>query len=181
MKFVHDSTRPTYLSFLLYREWGRTKCPPDMPVEMQRVNAALGLAGEAAELMSVVRKTFPLDIPQIIDESGDVAFYACWLMDACGSWFPDDDLVRFQMLTVADFRGQDIEAVIQFGRAVEKVKKEAFHGTPGNPTLEIYLGLIAVHRLLKACGSCLSQAILNNIEKLDARYPDGYRDGGGIR
>lgn len=182
LDFVHDETRPTYLCFDLYRSWVRSKVPPDIPIEARMIEAALGLMERTSYLIHVVRRSEPLDVPGILDVSGDIIYHAIGMMDSCSVSFPDPDVVRFERIAVADFRNQDILAVIQFGKAVGFVKDFVFHGCLLDEGLGAYVqqGMLAIHRLLITCGYRISTAMLNTIEKEDRIHLNSTRSRNGI-
>ena len=70
------------------------------------------------------------------------------------------------------------------GEIAERVKKHLGHGLPlGLPELTLELGdalwyLAAICQILDLS---LEDVAVKNIEKLQARYPDGFVEGGGIR
>lgn len=53
------------------------------------LHAAVGIAGEAGELLDAIKKTWiygkPLDRENLIEECGDALFYISALLDNCGS------------------------------------------------------------------------------------------------
>jgi NTP pyrophosphatase (non-canonical NTP hydrolase) len=52
------------------------------------VHAAMGIAGEAGEVVDAVKKTWvygkPLDTENVLEECGDVLFYVTALLHECG-------------------------------------------------------------------------------------------------
>lgn len=71
----------------------RTKSPTPgdrsfSPAEQQMLNAALGLSGEAGELVDYLKKGFfhghEIDPVKIADETGDLLWYIAYLLDAVG-------------------------------------------------------------------------------------------------
>ena len=70
------------------------------------------------------------------------------------------------------------------GELVEPIKKHLYHGRSldtDNLVKEAGDVLWYLHGLLIECGSSLGQALSGNVDKLMARYPNGFVDGGGIR
>lgn len=70
------------------------------------------------------------------------------------------------------------------GEVLECVKKEYFHGKDPNPDkLKDELGdvLYYIARLADEYGLPLSEIMEHNYRKLNARYPDGFVNGGGNR
>ena len=70
------------------------------------------------------------------------------------------------------------------GEVVELIKKNAFHGKPlsiQDLTKELGDVLWYVSNVAAAVGIDLQEVAEKNIEKLAARYPQGFKEGGGIR
>lgn len=70
------------------------------------------------------------------------------------------------------------------GELIEPLKKHLYHGKPlDKEALVKEAGdvLWYLHGLLIECDSSLNLALYGNIEKLRARYPKGFKEGGGIR
>ena len=55
----------------------------DLSIEEQMKNASMGLAGEAGEVVDIIKKYayqgHELEVEELIDELGDVIYYLCWL------------------------------------------------------------------------------------------------------
>ena len=55
----------------------------DLSVDEQMKNASMGLAGEAGEVVDIIKKYayqgHELEVEELIDELGDVMYYLCWL------------------------------------------------------------------------------------------------------
>ena len=64
-------------------------CRNDLPKEERIKNALFGLNGEAGEVIDLFKKHFyqghELDINHVIEELGDVLYYACWLLNELDS------------------------------------------------------------------------------------------------
>lgn len=70
------------------------------------------------------------------------------------------------------------------GEVLELIKKDSFHGKPldkDNLKKEIGDVLYYVARLADEYGLQLEDIMDANIRKLQERYPDGFKQGGGIR
>ena len=56
--------------------------------EASLMHAAVGISGEAGELLDTIKKTWvynkPLDRANVIEELGDLFFYTTWLMEFLG-------------------------------------------------------------------------------------------------
>lgn len=70
-----------------YRTGRRRTMNHDLDLRDQRLNAALGL-GEAGEVQNIVKKEVyhghEPDADKIMDEIGDMLFYADWLLETYG-------------------------------------------------------------------------------------------------
>lgn len=70
-----------------------------MPEREQTVNAALGLAGEAGEVVDQIKKeTFhnkPRNATKVLDECSDVAYYLVRILDLYG--FTLEDAFKFNI------------------------------------------------------------------------------------
>lgn len=151
------------------------------PERLQLCNAALGLVGELGEF---VRRPS-------VDELGDCYYYVVTLARMIGGRGEHVDLA-----TWSDVRSRkdsaDHVAATEAGeaalraasRVAEWVKKLCFHDKPDAVT-DIALCLerasdemmVAAHELAVTPSAVMQQ----NIDKLRARYPDGFVEGGGIR
>jgi NTP pyrophosphatase (non-canonical NTP hydrolase) len=70
------------------------------------------------------------------------------------------------------------------GELADLVKKDVFHGVPADPDKVLKeLGdvLYYITRVADAFGFTLEQVAQTNHDKLKARYPEGFKLGGGIR
>ena len=71
----------------------RKTCRSDLPKEERIKNALFGLNGEAGEVIDIFKKHFyqghELDINHVIEELGDVLYYACWLLNELDSDFAE--------------------------------------------------------------------------------------------
>lgn len=174
------------IDFMAYREWSWTKRPIGMSDRDNLLDAALGLAGESLELLDATRGPGSPTVGRILDEAGDVLFYAAWMLDACEQFDvvprrDDDHLDLPDVLAGEGGRDRDIRAAVRFGHVVEAVKKHVFHDRDLDVLIpdHIHRGLVLLHHLLLGYGSGLDVALHRNVAKLDARYPDGFVAIGG--
>lgn len=62
-------------------------------VQGRALHAAVGVAGEAGELLDAIKKNWiygkPLDLENVIEECGDLMFYVAALLDQYGFTFAD--------------------------------------------------------------------------------------------
>lgn len=67
------------------------------------VHAAMGVSGEAGELIDAIKKTWiygkPLDRENVLEESGDLLFYLQALLTECG--FTLDDAMQHNVVKLA--------------------------------------------------------------------------------
>lgn len=97
-------------------------------------------------------------------------------------------LTRNTWNTNEDYERRVLNAALglagEVGEVVELVKKSCFHAKPFlKDNLEKELGDVAYYlaRMADEHGLDLESIMHKNIDKLKARYPDGFIDGGGIR
>ena len=83
------------MSYQTHREFVRNLCKPGSviaeeltPEDCHRLHMAVGISGEAGELLDAVKKATiyrkPLDIPNIVEECGDLLFYIAGMLDSIG-------------------------------------------------------------------------------------------------
>jgi hypothetical protein len=152
------------------------------------VTAALAFAGESAEILESYRKRGQLSL----DEIGDILWYITTFTTAID--YSIDSLFISPPLSFA-VSSQDGEQALELiiklmclaGNIADHIKKWQFHGHTLNTSL-MYLCLYAMISLLtelckqipksetffvrKTC--TLEDAMIQNIEKLKRRYPDGF-------
>ncbi len=79
------------------RTWRR-----DRPYYAQRINAALGLAGEAGEVADLIKKVefhgHTLDVADVTEELGDVLYYVAAMAHAFGLKLEDIAEVNIEKL-----------------------------------------------------------------------------------
>lgn len=70
------------------------------------------------------------------------------------------------------------------GEYCELIKKHVFHSKPMNPEdAKKELGDVLYYVAMAAAnlGMSLEDVAVANVEKLNSRYPEGFKEGGGIR
>lgn len=83
------------MSYQTHREFVRNLCKPGSviaeeltPEDCHRLHMAVGISGEAGELLDAVKKATiyrkPLDIANIVEECGDLLFYIAGMLDSIG-------------------------------------------------------------------------------------------------
>ncbi len=172
----------------------------------QIVNA-LGLAGEAAEVLEVFDSGFAdfadgvhtdESIAEYIDkmqlEMGDVLWYVAALADSLGFTLKDIDnyigdnaeesLVLFNQLNAMDPLRLIGFLNMHAGKVADIIKKNYWHGKPldADGIMGALTNIICV--LVTASsrqGFDIGVVAQRNIEKLAKRYPGGFVEGGGIQ
>lgn len=178
-----------------YDDWRETKCMPrDLrpPIWWDELDQAIHeLNGECAELSQLlIEPPEDRDLDAVLDEIGDIAFTAVWVISACDKRLIDvlDDSLE----GVRDSRGQqNIDADVYssvasmyaglcanaFKKARWQHRVEKFNDIPNLALRAIISASVAA----EAIGRTIHDAIAANVEKLDRRYPDGWKVGGGNR
>lgn len=83
------------MKYETHREFVRNLCKPGSiiaeeltPDDCHRLHMAVGISGEAGELLDAIKKATiyrkPLDIPNIVEECGDLLFYIAGILDSIG-------------------------------------------------------------------------------------------------
>lgn len=84
------------MDHIAYREHSNNTRNGDLTQQDERLNAALGIAGEAGELVDIVKKEIyhghPQDPAKVLDEAGDELYYLDWLLETYG--FTLEDAMR---------------------------------------------------------------------------------------
>ena len=151
-------------------------------------NGVLGLIGETGEIVDLLKKhryqSTP-DTPQpnerYCEELGDVLWYMAELCAGMqkdlqvmiGNDFCDIDMaaqMKFAGRQEADIRKIILNLSMSANAICEHVEKAEFE----RAEYRIRRMMIAAGDLAFACKSCLQDVASANIEKLKARYPDGF-------
>ena len=83
------------MNYQTHREFVRNLCKPGSviaeeltPEDCHRLHMAIGISGEAGELLDAVKKATiyrkPLDVANIVEECGDLLFYIAGMLDSIG-------------------------------------------------------------------------------------------------
>ena len=167
------------MTFNDYVKATRATWRDDDPERLQVAHAAMGLAGELGEL----RREQHFGASSIADELGDMCYYHARLCDLCvtesmASAFSYPDALK------GYDRGAFERAVLSI---VELTKKRTFHFHSEEVQEDMELRLKQLAEMLawwcdRMSRDCTIEDIRReNIEKLRARYPDGFETGGGVR
>jgi NTP pyrophosphatase (non-canonical NTP hydrolase) len=147
----------------------RTKSHDQTPVQ-RLTNAALGLAGEFAE---IVYLSGPGQESEALKECGDLLWYVIQGCDALG--LDSTEVIENSARTA------DLTSLIgAIGGIAEIAKKAMFHGhiSTAEQHIEVENCLTVVvggiKMVLELHGWTLEQAMQANIDKLRRRYPDGF-------
>lgn len=128
--------------------------------DIRLATAALGLAGEVAELADET------NLVDVVKELGDVCWYVAEIAD------------NFDVKLANVIPGRsDKSMVVDAGLVVDAIKKIVGHGHPKDfETIRIKLGRVWGHveKTCDAAGVSLSDVLEKNIAKLAARYPEGF-------
>lgn len=145
------------------------------------VNAALGLCGEATELIEQVESSWGApDLGKIIKEAGDVAWYCAQACNALGA-----SVATLPEPTEAARRSEPDRLLHVAGKVSDIAKKFYFHTAPQDrpqflaerrAELSQHLADILeyVRRYLALYGVPLEFALARNIQKLLKRHRDGF-------
>lgn len=178
-------------SFGAYDRWAADSNRNRGTRKQEMQNAALGLCGEMAELVTdcltfVAQDPSLADVERIADEAGDAAYYAIWLV-RCG-WpgpmaaaFGTDDPGEFARAALggdeaaaAGPTARCMAALLGASRAAEAVKKVVYHAKDRDVAGPAVAALGAVAILVDGFGLSLPGILGRNVRKLDARYPRGF-------
>jgi hypothetical protein len=145
--------------------------------------AALGLTGEAGELLAVAKEALflfqlaPETTAKLGSEMGDVCWYVAEIatcLDLVGIEFPLHDSLKWP----PSITGCAGDICVAAARVADQIKKHLGHGHELNQTQlveELNLILGYVGRLGVAYGLTIDQISQGNLDKLDRRY--GQRGG----
>ena len=144
----------------------------DDEMKLGAVNYMLGLIGEYGELVSADKLE-----EGYLGELGDVWWYFSAIHSVFGLRLVDT------MNEVMELGACDGDALLLLSGLSEMAKKFAFHGK-GYDAGELQDNLIDLGCLilgLTPAGVWLGSVWEGNVEKLKARYPEGFVIGGGVR
>jgi NTP pyrophosphatase (non-canonical NTP hydrolase) len=176
---------------------------PEFGPRERMVNCALGLCDEAFEVAEVIFKPpsgghgayvthkLPLDAKRrerLIDELGDIMWYASVLADSMGDILADiyghDDVSSSETFAMSERDNVHMRTcwheICKFAAKIASViKKHAFqrHDLDENSRNVIKFSLNSIVQRVRIMaglnGAILSDVLQYNIDKLSARYPDG--------
>lgn len=147
---------------------------------------ALGLSGESAELWSALDDA---EHDPVVNELGDVSWYAAAMLKRLGSSFAE-------ICDIRAFRhdphtsSNDLASCVMgcAGAISDAVKKHEWHGKPLDEErltdlVAAMLDVVAIlaDRVTGKDGEGLAEVLAANHAKLEARYPNGFVEGGGVR
>jgi NTP pyrophosphatase (non-canonical NTP hydrolase) len=154
--------------------------PEGMSPDDLALTAALGLCGEAAEVLAAFLAPDPTGTERIA-ELGDVLWYCAALMTAFGADLEDVVGSQDPPLTLArEWRWHSDQLITAAGGIAELVKKHRFHGRTlhRSGVLTRIVAIVgAVRGLAAHVGSDIPAVCAANVEKLRLRHPDGFRVG----
>lgn len=163
--------------------------------EQRLCNAALGLCGEAAELLHQL--TWEIDVTDenltqesvkdLIKELGDILWYVAFTANTLG--FELDEYILDRPITESSIPWEPMSITIEAGAIADDVKKHVFHGHKLDKTVMIWrLGNIirSVDYICSVSFANIPDQITirtvmeKNIEKLWKRYPKGFSQEASI-
>lgn len=192
-------TNNGHIDWKSYSEWRKTKCPKRNlkdPLEqhMELNQSTLEFIGEVAELADLISKFGICNRnsdqgKELIDECGDIFFCGCWLLHAIDQMHILEYVTEFyrppqKEIDYAQTWSQLCGIQINAGLLANSCKKEIFQFVNQNHDdsgLRVYRIFCQISDILYRTGSSVEEAIKFNKAKLDARFPDGWVPGGGIR
>jgi len=80
------------------------------PEDAHRIHMAMGVAGEAGELLDTIKKSSiyrkPYDVDNIIEECGDILFYVTGMLNSFGATLEDAMRANIDKLSVRYSKGK---------------------------------------------------------------------------
>jgi NTP pyrophosphatase (non-canonical NTP hydrolase) len=135
----------------------------------------MGLSGEAAEVLDLVFWSGTVDAVKLVKELGDVAWYCAETASTAGIDLGDVPVPPPEGGTPLDHA---IRLTVRAGEVTDYLKKVVGHGHDIDvERVQTGLGLIIrrVADIAAAVNIDLPTVCERNIEKLRARYPNGFR------
>lgn len=152
------------ISISQYRKWAAKLINPELTKEQTTSMLRGGTYTELGELMGLVEKANyrgkELSTRELMDEAGDVCFYALQDDRRPAEWWE----ITFQ-------RVQPIDPQMAWAQYV----RGCVWGMGSNQVLELVVGLCLHYSI------SWQHILLGNVAKLERRYPNGFRPGGGVR
>lgn len=153
-------------------------------IKIDANHMAIGIAGEALELLENLDE---LSMENIVEETGDLMFYAVGLSQTLGlemDWFDND----------AYDNVYDIEALSEYvidtakaaGKVLDLVKKWTVYNKPfGADELDSLLAALnhlidCMHGVVSCCGMSMKFIERYNKAKLTERYGEKYSDAAAV-
>ncbi len=200
-------TRPVLCSVAEYARDARRTMPAVLTGEIHRDparlakyldTAALGLAGEAAELFRALHRGDGTGPDGVVAEAGDCLWYVALFAECLGVSLVDvargaETFAAFAKVDV-DVEDDELDApavhlMATAGAIADRVKKALHHGQgldgrgrdPTGPThreaivRELGRALALCEESANRAGVTLDEAAAHNVAKLVARYPDGFK------
>lgn len=153
----------------------------------EQVNYAMGLIGETGELIDGYKKfifhSHPLDNLYVKKEAGDVLWYVSQILRYYKIHLANVFDTFYTMkdeLTSGEFQPILATASLELSKSVGKISELILRKTQGkrlrrktliNELAGVFVNLFT---LIIFCGLTIEEVAEANIEKLKARYPDGF-------
>lgn len=163
------------MTFDEYQQAALRTADSDKPGDLKLAILALGLCGEVSELASIVdAKGSPEEIQK---ELGDVLWYSAVLAHTVGLAMSDLGAIVYSAPVPSIFgtHADMFDASTFAGRIAELVKKQVGHNKPIKNSDMIYCLRALLHAARGAVDVSLEQVAMQNIEKLNNRYPNGFK------
>jgi NTP pyrophosphatase (non-canonical NTP hydrolase) len=97
---------------------GHHICSELFPEDAHRIHMAMGISGEAGELLDTVKKAAiyrkPYDKENVLEECGDVLFYVQGMLNSFGFTLQEAINANIEKLSVRYSKGQYSDAQAQF-------------------------------------------------------------------
>lgn len=167
----------------------RTEKP--LPIAQRMDHACLGLITESGEIVTVVKrvviynKELTAELKQhLCEEVGDLMWYFAILGSAIGSSFekldaqprmPRSQDEPFELTVMSMIMGKHVGHICHEVMACELRGSITEHDA-GVITASMAMLLEACKIIADMCGTTLEQCLIDNIRKLQIRYPDKYSD-----
>lgn len=173
MSFANSYQRFTF--FDNYQDFVNRTCNARLDNRERLANSAMGLCGEAAEVLVELRNNYVFDQKEL----GDIMWYVALGTSAIDTRF---SLVEYVSEAQACLYKGNTDLVlaeqlcIHAGLTADIVKK---HLHQDNPLAQgkFYTQLVTLMAILRttceSCGTTLEDVAQQNIDKLTARYPEG--------
>jgi NTP pyrophosphatase (non-canonical NTP hydrolase) len=176
------------MNYEKYRRDAARTMNPTLTWEQHLANGALGLAGEVSEIAALFAHQDSVDKSDLLNEMGDVTWYAAYLMTTISMDMTD----MAQRVAAARPPGMQLASpspdlaaasllilTASVGSVTEPIKKALYHGK----ALDLLAAQTATAQLLAAVEqlawhamrTTMAEVTEHNVKKLMLRYPEGFQ------